>query len=71
MSHARSKHIKVRCHFLIDQVNKRKFKLEYCKSEVWVDGILTKPLKKMQFNELKELVPKGIFVYRLTLEEDC
>lgn len=32
MCHGRSKHIEMRYHFLSDQVNKEKLKLEYCRS---------------------------------------
>lgn len=54
MSHGRSKHIERRYHFLRNQVNEGKLELEYCKSEVQLDDILTKPLKNIRFNELKE-----------------
>lgn len=51
--HGRSKNIEIRYHFLRDQVNKGKLELEHCKIEVQLADILTKPLKKVKFNELK------------------
>ena len=56
MSHGRSKHIERRYHFLRDQVNKGKLELEYCKTEVQLADILTKPLKKVWFDELKRSI---------------
>ncbi|MCI29676.1 cationic amino acid transporter 1-like, partial [Trifolium medium] len=55
VSHGRSKHIEKRYHFLRDQVNREKLKLEYCKSEIQLANILTKPLKKARVDELKKL----------------
>ncbi|GAU25658.1 hypothetical protein TSUD_265850 [Trifolium subterraneum] len=56
MSHGRSKHIEMRYHFLKDQVNREKLELEYCKSEIQLADILTKPLKKARIYELKKLM---------------
>jgi hypothetical protein len=51
--HGRSKHIERRYHFLRDQVNKGKVEIRYCKTEVQLADIFTKPLKKVRFEELK------------------
>ncbi|GAU51473.1 hypothetical protein TSUD_95880 [Trifolium subterraneum] len=56
ISHGRSKHIERRYHFLRDQVNREKLELEYCKSEIQLADILTKPLKKARIDELKKLI---------------
>lgn len=56
MWHGRSKHIDSRYHFLKYQMNKRNLKVEYCKSEVQLADILTKPLKKIRFDEFKEII---------------
>lgn len=56
MCHGRRKHIKMRCHFLRDQVNKEKIELEYYKSKVQLADLLTKPLEKTRFGKLKKLI---------------
>lgn len=52
--HGLSKHIERRYHFLRYQVNKGNIELEYCKTKWQLVDILTKPLKKVRFNELKK-----------------
>lgn len=54
--HDRSKHIERRCHFMRDQVNKGKLELEHCKTERQLVDVLTKPLKKVRFDELKRSI---------------
>nr|KYP32045.1 Retrovirus-related Pol polyprotein from transposon TNT 1-94 [Cajanus cajan] len=54
VAHGRSKHIETRFHFLRDQISKRKLKLEFCRSESQIADILTKPLKKESFEELRD-----------------
>lgn len=56
MNHDKNKNIERMCHFLKDQVNKRKLKLEYYISEVLLADTLTKLLKNTRFHELKELI---------------
>jgi hypothetical protein len=56
VSHGRSKHIEKKFHFLGDQVHKQKLKLEYRNTNIQLVGILTKPLKKTKFDELKKLI---------------
>lgn len=54
IAHGRSKHIETRFHFLRDQVTKEKLILEHCRTEVQLADILTKPLKRDRFLELRE-----------------
>jgi len=55
-SHGRSKHIETRFHYLRDQVNKEKLKVEYyCTFDQLVD-ILTKPLKGERFKMLRDKI---------------
>ena len=56
VSHGRSKHIERRYHFLREQVNEDKLDVEHCRTEVQLADILTKPLKRVRFEELKELM---------------
>ncbi|GAU44417.1 hypothetical protein TSUD_100640 [Trifolium subterraneum] len=56
VSHGRSKHIERRFHFLRDQVNKEKLELEYCNTEIQLADILTKPMAKARFHNLKRLI---------------
>ena len=53
VAHGRSKHIETRFHFIRDQVSKGKLKVEFCRSETQIADILTKPLKKERFKELR------------------
>lgn len=50
--HGQSKHIERRYYFLMDQVNKGKLELENCKTKCQLAITLTKPLKKVRFDEL-------------------
>lgn len=56
VSHGRSKHIETKFHFLRQQVEKEKIKLEHCRTEVQLADILTKPLKIDQFKKLRDLI---------------
>ena len=51
--HEKSKHIDIRFHFLRDLVKDGGVKLSYCKSEVQIADIMTKPLKLDQFERLR------------------
>lgn len=46
MNHGRRKHIEERCHFLRDQASKERLRYEYCKTELELADILTKPSKQ-------------------------
>lgn len=50
--HDRSKHIDTRYHFIRECVEQRKIKVEHVCSEDQLADILTKPLGKIQFQEL-------------------
>lgn len=52
--HERSKHIDTRYHFIRECVEDRKVKLEHIKTEAQIADILTKPVGKQRFIELKE-----------------
>lgn len=56
VAHGKSKHIERKFHFLRDQVNAGKLELKYCKTELQLADILTKPLKKSRFDDLKDLM---------------
>ena len=53
IDHGRSKHIETRYHFIRDKVSKGKVKLLYCKLEDNLADLLTKPLKKNKFEDLR------------------
>ena len=52
--HGRSKHIKVRYHFLRDLVKEGVIKLVYCNTEEQLADIMTKPLKMVTFQRIRE-----------------
>ena len=53
VDHGNNKHIDTRYHFIRDKVDKGKIKLISCKSEDNLADLLTKPLKKAKFEELR------------------
>ena len=53
IDHGNNKHINTRYHFIKDKVNKGKIKLIYYKLEDNLVDLLTKPLKKAKFKELR------------------
>ena len=53
IDHGNNKHIETRFHFIRDKVNNGEVKLTYCKSEENIADMLTKPLKKNRFEELR------------------
>jgi len=53
ISHGKRKHIETRFHYLRDQVNKCKIKVEYCPTLNQVADIFTKPVKRVQFLKLR------------------
>ena len=53
VDHGNNKHIDTRYHFIRDKVNKGKIKLIYYKLEDNLVDLLTKPLKKAKFKELR------------------
>jgi len=62
LSHAKSKHIETKYHFLWDQVSKGRLELVYCSTNDKVADVFTKPLKYERFEKSRTL---------LNLESDC
>jgi hypothetical protein len=56
IAHGRSKHIETKFHFLGDQVNKGRIKISYCKTEMQVADVLTKPLKIEKFKDMRKML---------------
>lgn len=56
VAHGRSKHIETKYHFLRDQVSKGKIKIKYCKTELQLADIFTKPLRAERFKALREMI---------------
>lgn len=53
IAHGKSKHIETRFHYLRDQVNKCKIKVEYCSTLNQVADIFTKLVKRAQFLKVR------------------
>ena len=56
IAHGHSKHIKIKYHFLRDQVNKNKLTLEHCRIEEQFADMLTKTLKPKRLEEMKNKI---------------
>ncbi|XP_028220359.1 7-hydroxymethyl chlorophyll a reductase, chloroplastic-like [Glycine soja] len=56
VNYGNNKHIDTRYHFIRDKVNKGKIKLIYSKSKDNLADLLTKPLKKAKFEELRKFI---------------
>lgn len=54
ISHDRSKHIETKFHYLIDQVNKRRWKLVYCPTKEQIADVFTKGLRQNMFERLRD-----------------
>jgi len=60
----RTKHIEKACHLIRDHIKKGKISLEYVRSQQQVTDIFTKPLNKVQFQEMRchlRLLTQGEF----------
>ncbi|RDX64940.1 Copia protein, partial [Mucuna pruriens] len=64
-SHGRSKYIKMRFHFLREQVNNEKLQIEHCRTKIQFADILTKTLKLERFRWLRDFI--GIVCVNITL----
>ena len=64
-SHGRSKHIETKFHFLREQVNNEKLKIEHCRTEDQLADILTKALKLERFRCLRDSI--GVVCVNATL----
>ena len=56
VSHARTKHIDIRYHYVREAVQKKVISLNYCPSENMTADILTKPLARGRFESLRSLM---------------
>ncbi|XP_057452665.1 secreted RxLR effector protein 161-like [Lotus japonicus] len=56
VSHGRSKHIETKFHYLRQQVDSGKIKIEYCPTDSQLADILTKGLKIEKFKEMRRLI---------------
>ncbi|MCI59517.1 copia protein, partial [Trifolium medium] len=56
IAHGRRKHIEMRFHYLIEQVNNGTLKLEHCRTELQVADLLTKAVTMETFVRLKNLM---------------
>jgi hypothetical protein len=52
--HSKTKHIPIKFHFLRDQVMNKITKLEYIGKKDQIVDIFTKPLPKMQFENIRD-----------------
>ena len=53
IAHARTKHIDIRYHFVREVVQKGLVDLRYCPTHQMIADLLTKPLSKGQFEQLR------------------
>ena len=53
--HGRAKHIDIKFHFVREQVNEGKIKLEYCQTGDMIADMLTKGLSHAQLSKLRSL----------------
>lgn len=54
--HERSKHIDIRYHYVRDCVEEEKIAVEYVRTGAQLADILTKPLPRVRFQEMKEMI---------------
>ena len=54
--HDRSKHIDVKFHFLRDCVNGGQIVIEFVETDRQLTDVLTKPLGRLRFTELKKMI---------------
>ena len=52
--HDKSKHIKIRYHYVCDMVHKGAVKLKYVPTEEQVADVLTKPLSRVKFEYFRD-----------------
>jgi len=54
--HGKMKHVEIKYHFVRDQVEKKKIKLVYCRSEDMLADVFTKDLPIQQFQKLRKMI---------------
>ena len=70
--HDRSKHIDVKFHFLRDRVDGGQIVIEFVETGRQLVDVLTKPLSRLLFTELKEMIGmEGVQGLAVGLGEDC
>ena len=52
--HDKSKHIKIKLHYIRDMVQRGEVKLQYMATDEEIVDVLTKPLSKVKFEYLRE-----------------
>ena len=53
--HGRAKHINIKYHFIREQVNNNNIELKYCQTSEMITDMLTKGLRKIKFEKLREM----------------
>ncbi|CAL0301157.1 unnamed protein product [Lupinus luteus] len=71
VAHGRSKHIETRFHYLRDQVEKRKIKLEFCSTDLQQADLFTKALKRDRFVKLRWMIGMRSFAAEAEIREEC
>jgi hypothetical protein len=54
MCHDQSKHIKIKCHYIREMIQKGVVKLQYVPTDKQVVDMLTKPLSRVKFEYFKD-----------------
>ena len=55
-NHSRTKHIDIKNHFIRDKIQEGIFKMQYCKTDLMIADIFTKPLAKPLFTKLRDML---------------
>ena len=54
MFHDKSKHIEIKCHYIMDMVQRGAVKLQYVAMDEQIADVLTKPLARVKFEYFRE-----------------
>ena len=66
--HGRSKHISIKYHYIREQVNNDKIRLEYCPTEDMLADLLTKGIGPEKFEKLRKLYG---MCNQVSIEKEC
>ena len=66
--HGRSKHISIKYHYIQEQVNNDKIRLEYCPTEDMLADLLTKGIRPEKFEKLRKLYG---MCNQVSIEKEC